>query len=648
MSIRGFSGFLSGMKNRVVSRFFLLASVFCAVLELVLMLLYYQNRFQENGVAGILWLASMILLILAFTDRHAAHMPQNTNVIMVLIMIMVVYFISHLYRYHAAPWNNYGLFDDAAWDIFLSKQKCFRDNTFEIIFWDDGIGRISRELLFHYYISILFRLFGYNLAVFNAGLIILGAVTVLFTAMLAYRMTGSLAFTISAGLILNFLPMNFTQVFMGHRYAMCGPMMVISLYFVWTAMQRRSAIRAVTGGIFAGFAMESAIMGKQYLWGLIAAGVISLILYRKRLKRISETVSVALTGLLGYCVACVPLYAYIWTHPGLYRAREADLTREFFGQLRSEGFHVIADHMKSLAETVFAPHTFSRQFSVDYPVLTWYLCILAVIGIVIAVYKGWILLPLMVCIPMAGNVVAQSYDFRLLITAPYLALLISLGLYFLSDLITSRVSGKADRSRGKEILLIIFSVAVMISPVHYILGLIDRPDSEYLLNHADVAVSRYIQDVVVGEESPNILMKRNEFNRENRNTEYDTLAATKTSYAHVHAYLEPYDSRRILSLFGDFPYVLQDEIVLRESFYQAVRDYEIKQDRDLVLVFEYDDKISGIVDEIMDTGLAEMSYDEATIDDRDIVMVKLRIRNADIGAFQEKAADFSLSESGCE
>ena len=94
--------------------------------------------------------------------------------------------------------------------------------------------------------------------------------------------------------------------------------------------------------------------------------------------------------------------------------------------------------------------------------------------------------------------------------------------------------------------------------------------------------------------------------------------------------------------------MLQDEIVLRESFYQAVRDYEIKQDRDLVLVFEYDDKISGIVDEIMDTGLAEMSYDEATIDDRDIVMVKLRIRNADIGAFQEKAADFSLSESGCE
>ena len=179
-------------------------------------------------------------------------------------------------------------------------------------------------------------------------------------------------------------------------------------------------------------------------------------------------------------------------------------------------------------------------------------------------------------------------------------------------------------------------MAVMISPVHYILGLIDRPDSEYLLNHTDVAVSRYIQDVVVGEERPNILMKKDEFNRENRNTEYDTLAATKTSYAHVHAYLEPYDSRRILSLFGDFPYVLQDENVLRESFYQAVRDYEIKQDRDLVLVFEYDDKISGIVDEIMDTGLAEMSYDEATIDDRDIVMVKLRIRNADIEAFQER------------
>ena len=116
----------------------------------------------------------------------------------------MIYFGTHLFNYSSAPWNNYGLFDDAAWDIYISKQECFTNHTFETIYHDEEIGGISRELLFHYYITVLFKIFGYNMFTFNMGLVFLGYITVLFTMLTAMELLDSPPKGFLAGIILNF------------------------------------------------------------------------------------------------------------------------------------------------------------------------------------------------------------------------------------------------------------------------------------------------------------------------------------------------------------------------------------------------------------------------------------------------------------
>ena len=403
----------------------------------LLSVLYYTGVLETNFPAGWLWLLSFLLLYAAFL--HGKRFPaawtafwnrdtippeygRRKRLAVLIFAVSAVYFLSHLYGYPSAPWNNYGLFDDAAWDIFIAREKCFTGNAFEIIFWNPDIGMISRELLFHYYISILFRLFGYNLFVFNMALILLGYVTVLFTALLADAIFHNVFYAFAAGIMLNFLPVEFTQVFMGHRYAICGPVMMVSLFFLYRAFQLRSVPYGVAGGVFAGFAMESAIMGKQYLWALLAAAFLYAAAYRRQTETLKAALPVILGVLLGYAVTTAPLYAYIATNGERYNIRQANLTAEFFAQIRAEGLSAVWRRMERLRETLFALHSWSRQFSDGFPILPWYLAVPAIAGSVAAFFKKHYVLPLMIAVPLAGNVVSESYDFRLLIAAPFMVL----------------------------------------------------------------------------------------------------------------------------------------------------------------------------------------------------------------------------------
>ena len=627
----------------------------CAGAELAVSLLYYGNRISENGICGILWIASVILLtgsVIPGNLRKASSVDttvggkSNTRygILLLVVVITLVYFVTHLVGYSDAPWNNYGLFDDAAWDIYIAQQRCFKGNIFEIIFWDEEIGHISRELLFHYYISLLFRIFGYNMFVFNMGLVFLGFLTVLFTALLAERMTGSSGAGMAAGLILNFLPLHYTQVFMGHRYAMCTPMMMISAYLGWRVFteEKSRLFHAVTCGLFAGLTMESAIMGKQYIWALLASAVLyAAFAIRRRVFRRRNAAGdrrennkgwIASTAgiLTGYAVVCAPLYAYIWSHGDLYRIREASLTETFFERLHAEGFPLIVENLHTLRETVFAPHSWQRQFSADYPILTWGLFLLLAAGIILALRRKWFLPVLMVAIPAAGNCITIPYDFRLLICAPFLAILIMLPIRFLVEALDL----KRPCLSGKTIAAyVVLPILIMGPAIVYLWGLAHDPQGQYYLKHSDLAVCRYIQDVAAGRDTPSIEMKKDEFHPPASQASYDTYAATYTSFAHIHAFLESYDAREILRLFGDFPYAGTDEETLRRSLKQTVAEYTVT-DRDLMLVFEYDNKIHGILEELTGTGLTEEKTDVFTIDGEDIQMVRMKIKNEDLAMFQ--------------
>lgn len=626
--------FDKGSIERLDRKLFL-ASLFLAVINFTVTLLMYLDVLQDNFITYFTWPVAIALLLISFRKLGTVELKKvniKNPFLIVILVVTAIYFITHFYNFSNAPWNTFGLFDDGAWDIFDARKMCFTSKRFELIFWDENIGLISRELVFHYFMVILFKIFGYNLLTFNVGLIFLGFITVLFTTLTAYELKKDPVIAGACGIFLNFMPLNFTQVYMGHRYAICGPLLMISFYFIVRAFKRNSLLAAVTGGVFAGLTMESAIMGKQYIYGLIATGVVVLIyLLIKKRENIASFITSVTAILTGYLVATTPLYTYMFTHWKLYSFRESALTREFFERLKNEGFKVVSDNLEILKEVVFAESSGYRQFSNGSPVLRWYLVVFLIIGIVVLLKRKEIGVIFLAAIPFAGSIITITYDFRILITAPFMCILITEGVFAAFELIFKK-------REGAEKLYPYFASALMLIMMFphftYLKRLADDPNSEYLLPHYSVAVSRYVSDVAAGSETPSIAMKKNEFNRPNTNDRYDVLACVEYTYAHVHAYIGGEYSREILSLCGDFPYISRSEDDMRIIVYNALQNYQAGS-KDLVLVFEIDQQVESLVNELAATGLCEAKYDAYTVDDNYVLLCRLYVNNADIEAFRD-------------
>ncbi len=665
---RKIPGIVQDFYETVRNRMDFYAALLCAVAGFALMLAYYLGKRDGNFPALWCWLLCLYFIFRAFSPVRIINpdnsgslwalwrdlrggIEKNRNIWIAAFLITAVYFISHLAGYDHAPWNNYGLFDDAAWDIFITKERCLRGDIFELIYWDDEIGLISRELLFHYYIALLFRLFGYNMFIFNMGLVFLGYITVLFTFLLACEIFQSPAYGFLTGFVLNFFPLEYTQVFMGHRYAICGPVVMISLYFLYRAVKYPASAyaprRALIGGVFAGFAMESAIMGKQYLWALIACLFCLLFAYRKRTEIWKRAAILILAAALGYILAAFPLYAYIWTHPGVYRVRESSLIREFWEQFSAEGWPVIWEKISDFFRMVFNQQADNRQFSRAFPILTPFMALFVFPGMVISWLKRYYIIFFMIAIPAAGCLVSGSFDFRVLLAAPFLIFAFMFGLLWIFERIFGKIflkiSGKIKKTEkaGKinkinKIICGVYIAAFLIAlpGMIYLYNLKRDPDSQFYLRHTDLMASRYIQDVVTGSEQPDFSMKYNEFNRPMKNDDSDVFAATFTSYAHIHAFLQPYDSRRILGLFGNMPYVQQNEEDMRRSLAETLTDYQ-PTGKDLEIVFEHDPKIDAILDDLEAIPGAEVSEYTDSLDGKTVSMVRFKILSDDIPAFQD-------------
>lgn len=618
-----------------VDRWTFLASMILMVFNFVATLLMYLEVTYDNFITFFTWPIAIVLIVISFRNLGTVDIKKfsiKNPLLIAVLVVTIVYFISHFYNFNNAPWNTYGLFDDGAWDIFDARKMCFTSKRFELIFWDEKIGLISRELVFHYYITILFKIFGYNLLVFNFGLIMLGFITVLFTTLTAYELKKDPILAGAAGIFLNFMPLNFTQVFMGHRYAICGPLLMISFYFILRAFKRNSLLAAVAGGIFAGLTMESAIMGKQYIYGLIATGVVVLVyLLIKKRENIAGFITSVIAILAGYLVSTTPLYTYMFTHWKLYSYRESALTKEFFERLKSEGFKVVSENLDILKETVFAETSGYRQFSNGSPVLRWYLVVFLIIGIIVLLKRKEIGVIFLAAIPFAGSIITITYDFRILIAAPFMCILITEGVFATFEFILKKREG-AEKfypyfASGLLILM-------MCPHCAYLKSLADDPNSQYLLPHYSVAVSRYVSDLAAGEENPSFEMKKDEFNRPNRNDKYDLLACVEYTYAHVHAFIGGEYSREILRLCNDFPYISYSEEDMRYIVYDAIVSYEY-HGSDLVLVFEMDSQVENIVNELISTGYCKPTYDTYVVDGIEVRMCRLFVHRNNIDRFQD-------------
>ena len=652
-----------GNVKQSYSRFFTVACVLAAA-GFLISALYYFEAISVDRISCYFWITSMVFLYLSIKGKTKLMAPPRETLLLVG-GITLVYFVTHFWNYNTAPWNNFGLFDDAAWDIYFSKIYCFSERSFQIIFSDFNIGRISRELFFHYYITVFFKLFGYNLFVFNISLVVLGYVTVLFTGLIALRLFKSHAMGALAALILNFYPLHYTQVFMGHRYAICAPLMVVSLYFLIKAYQDDSPSDAVVGGVFAAFCVESAIMGKHYVYGLVAVAFVYALLNFKKLVQLrpaflikdKQKLVLAAISVVAFLFALSPLITYLLKNYNYYMIRENVLTEEFFRRLRAEGLAPLRENLGYLSDVLFKDKTYNRQFSADYPAMPYPYLVFVVPGMVVAFLRKHYIVPIMIGIPLVGNLVTIAYDFRILISSPFFILTIVYSINSVYSFAKARTNDAKKQQPTAPVtdspptrseltgyfaylVTVICGIIMFIGfwpTVKYTYDISTKPNHIYLLDHSAMAASRMIQDVAAGKRpSPN--MKHDELNPRNpADQSYDVMAATRFAYALAHLYMQNYDSYKVLSMLNNFPYRGSSKEYVKERFRNEVAGYEYKG-MGLRIAVERGPEVDLLIDWLIESGMGSYETLTATIDEYDVSVFIFTVERDNVEKFKEASA----------
>ncbi len=630
---------LQYIKRKILHPYIFFSSIFFLLVSWIFTSLHYMNLLYGNSLSWISWILAIITFFYSFLPfhlslNHFVKKIQKSDYIVALYVI-VLYFATHIWNFATAPWNQNGLFDDAAWDIYFAKIHAF-NGPFQATFFDN-VGYISREVVFHYYISVFFKLFGYNLLVFNISLLVLGFVTVFFTTFIIHRIFKNISVTLISAIIINFFPLHFVHIFMGHRYAIAAPLMVVSLYFLYQAFIHKSFFRAAISALFAALCWGSAIMGKQYILGLAFSA--SLILIFGKSKWISkDNIATGIIWILGFFIATIPLLAYILFNYDNYILRERGLLQDFISVYESGGLPAIQPFFNQISELFLAEHSFRRQFLSDFYIIPIAYYALLMPGFLIAFMKKRFEIVFLSVIPVLGAFVSGSYDFRVLLAVPLWIICIA---YYLDFIFKSLKTYNKNLRIAFIAISLFFFLLGLIPSVVYLWKVSINPHHIYLLPHKDVAVSRLVQDIVVGSNNPKSSMKHDELNRSINlsNVSYDTFVCPFSAYAIMHLYLQNYKDKSILSFCNQGIQLLKDPKEIISNNVSAIESYKSNW-KDLKLVWEISSKTSSIINQFSEYKKYGSEETIADISDGEpFSLYILTIKNRNISTFQQEVVE---------
>ncbi len=623
----------------VVSHVYPLLTVACIGLSWIGWWLHFSNMWVGNSMSWVCWLLALFFLSMSvFNTSKRIHLRFPTKeTVLLTVAVTGIYICAHAFVFSHAPWNLYGLFDDAAWDIYFANIHTFHA-PFQAAYFDT-VGYISREVVFHYYITVLFRLFGYNLLVFNLGLLFLGYITLLGVVHIIQQLFHKNVLSLFTGVLLTFWPLFYMHIYMGHRYAIAVPLMVCSLYFLYTGFQKKSDFRIIVSSLFAALCLGSSVMGKQFLYALICACVCLLMSTygRSILWKYKKHISY---WIIGFIIAATPLLAYIIADPALYSIRETGLVREFISSYSNHGFAGIASYAQGMGELFFAPFSGRRQFLNGFPVIPLPYIVLILPGLILMWKRRRFELVAISLIPIAASFISGAYDFRVLFALPGWVFAM---VYTIHSVLYESTHSRAIRLVGMSLMCIAIFVGYGQS-VLYIYDVAQNPKGQYLLPHADVAVARLIQDIAAGESHPTILLKWNEFNRyADRDRPYDIFVAPASSYAVMHLYLQPFDDKAILSFSDGGIQRLMSADELFSFNRKAILEYK-PHGKDLTLIWERTEKSKYIYALFKDTSpYATDTIISENIEGTPIFLDILTIPSEYIEVFQQSVKQLSYN-----
>jgi hypothetical protein len=288
----------------------------------------WGNPWQPIG-----WLLSMLFLLCAFLPNPrdlAASFKSLIKPQTAFFLFWILFFVvSHLWNFSTAPWNGNGLFDESGNDLGYLKSYVI-GHPYQAA-WFHGV--ISRETLFHYYVWVFLKLFGFNILSYEAALFVIWLTAFVFTLLLVDLFFGSYIVTSVAALTFNFLPFAFIYTFVGYRYPTTVALAVVSLYFLHSGFKTTSRFYLSLGGISAGLCLASSRPGKQYMLALVIAAPLYAVFYWRSLQRTVAWSSVAVI-VYSFLAAATPILCYIIFNREHYTSYEGAYIHRFWDAVR--------------------------------------------------------------------------------------------------------------------------------------------------------------------------------------------------------------------------------------------------------------------------------------------------------------------------
>jgi hypothetical protein len=572
---------------------FALSAIGCAIATI----LHFNHKYPGNPFLWAPWVLSIIFLLATYFPESrepkqwvSSLWSRDKLFLPVFGGLALLFVVCHVWNFKTAPWNQNGLFDDAAWDIYFAKNHVFTHEPFQVAY-PDGI---AREAIFHYYITFFFLLFGYNLLTFNVSLLILGMTTFLFTALLIHRLFHSYLVTIVSALVFNFLPFHFIQTFIGHRYAMAAPLIMSSLYFLTTGFTDRSPFRIALSAVLAALCLESAIMGKQFVMCLAAAMMLSAITdYKCAVTK--EKAGYVIIFVLGLVAALIPLIVFAYYYPIVYFGHESDLTALFVQAYKNRATGALRPYVTNLTEIFFAPYSYARLSMHNFVLIPFYYYVFLIPGLLIALIRKRFEFVLMAIVPVVGAFVSSAYDFRALHAAPFWIILMAFAFHALTRLRTFLVVRRYALHVGIFVIAGFVVFAGLLPSIRFLYSKSKDPYSINLLGQHEVAVARFLRDVIAGVPHPSVRRRPNEFKKlpDLPEPAYEAFVCNELGYAVTHLFLQDYDDKRIMSFCDQMPMLDHSEANLFATNKKVLSNYD--GSKGVMLIWEASGKASRTI-----------------------------------------------------
>ena len=548
---------------------------------------HYRKAGWGDSWHPIGWLLSIAFLVFAFLPGQrglTAGFKSLTKPKTAFFLFWVFFFVvSHLWNFRTSPWNGNGLFDDSAVDLLYLKTYVM-GHPFQAAWFHALPFLISRETLFHYYVWGFLHLFGYNILSYEAALLVLYCAAFIFTLLLVDLFFESYVITSTAALIFNFLPFAFIYTFVGYRYPMTVFFCVASVYFLYLGFGTASYLALSLGGIAAGLCLASSIIGKQYLLALALVTPPYAAFHWKSLTRRNTWSSLAV-ALYGFAVAATPILCYIIFNYGGYTYYEGTFIHPFLDAVRGKPAPYDMRHYVAQFLSCFFGVPGPRLLFPDFlPIpLPYYWLLLP--GFALAVWQKRFEIALLAILPVAGVFISGGpvVEHRMLLAIPFWIILMA---FTFAGLL------RLKRWPGMQILLCVMSGLILIDglgqSVRYIYSKTSSPFSIRWFAQPEVAVSRFLRNVVAGKEPPDPPRpEHNEFNRITgvADPPYDTLICPSEAYSVIHLFLHDYDDAKVLSLCSGRPMFVMAQQNVWNSNKKAIVDY-VPRGKDLKLIWE--------------------------------------------------------------